>query len=83
MGNKRTVKNTYFDESRMLIYDLNAQARGRQSGARFCATMSEAIAQKRARLWLSGRASQRQTARVCYAFLNASLVAGFTKTETR
>jgi hypothetical protein len=24
MGNKRTVKNTYFDESRMLIYDLNA-----------------------------------------------------------
>ncbi|MFT7405705.1 MAG: hypothetical protein ACI955_002778 [Zhongshania sp.] len=24
IGNKRTVKNMYFDESRMLIYDLNA-----------------------------------------------------------
>jgi hypothetical protein len=29
IGNKRTVKNTYFDDNRMLIYDLNSQLNGK------------------------------------------------------
>ena len=47
-------------------YTPNVHATGRQSGACFCATMSAAIAQKGAELWLSRRAFQRLAARACY-----------------